>query len=181
MSAQILPFPAPSERDRNAVVTTHPFGGCPGCGGTDGWHADGYPEVRQDRYRPELAIHIRAVNICLQAKAEILGPGDVGPVIAIERRNSDCANCRKLRNLVAIRPLRVTRTQGVREVDGYRCRDLGWKAHSVLLSGRSVGIMLPLSEVKRTESGSVAEVASDPERPFIGDASAGRCYDIRAV
>ncbi len=30
MSAQILPFPAPSERDRDAVVTTHPFGGCTG-------------------------------------------------------------------------------------------------------------------------------------------------------
>ncbi len=48
MSAQILPFPALSERDRDAVVTTHPFGGCPGCGNTDGWHADrwhadGYP------------------------------------------------------------------------------------------------------------------------------------------
>ncbi len=43
MSAQILPFPAPSERDRDAVVTTHPFGGCSGCGGADGWHADGYP------------------------------------------------------------------------------------------------------------------------------------------
>ncbi len=37
MSAQILPFPAPSERDRDAVVTTHPFGGCPGCGNTDGY------------------------------------------------------------------------------------------------------------------------------------------------
>ncbi len=30
---------------------------------------------------------------------------------------------------------------------------------SFLLSVRTVGIMLPLSEVKRTESGSVAEVA----------------------
>ncbi len=40
MSAQILNFPAPSERDRDAVVTTHPFGGCPGCGNHDGWHAD---------------------------------------------------------------------------------------------------------------------------------------------
>ncbi len=37
MSAQILPFPALSERDRDAVVTTHPFGGCPGCGNTDGY------------------------------------------------------------------------------------------------------------------------------------------------
>ncbi len=38
MSAQILPFPAPSERDRDVVVTTtHPFGGCPGCGNTDGY------------------------------------------------------------------------------------------------------------------------------------------------
>ncbi len=37
MSAQILPFPAPSGRDRDAVVTTHPFGGCPGCGDTDGY------------------------------------------------------------------------------------------------------------------------------------------------
>ncbi len=41
MSAQILPFPAPSERDRDAVVTTHPFGGCPGCGNTDGYLNDG--------------------------------------------------------------------------------------------------------------------------------------------
>ena len=32
---------------------------------------------------------------------------------------------------------------------------------SFLLSGRTVGIMLPLSEVKRTESGAVAEVAYD--------------------
>ncbi len=37
MSAQIIPFPAPSERDRDAVVTTHPFGGCPGCGNHDGY------------------------------------------------------------------------------------------------------------------------------------------------
>ena len=42
MSAQILPFPSPSERDRDAVVTTLPFGGCPGCGNTDGRHADSY-------------------------------------------------------------------------------------------------------------------------------------------
>ncbi len=48
MSAQILPFPAPSGRARDAVVTTHPFGGCPGCGNTDGWHADGYPNDRRD-------------------------------------------------------------------------------------------------------------------------------------
>ncbi len=53
MSAQILSFPAPSERDRDAVVTTHPFGGCPGCGSTDGWHADrwhadGYPNDERD-------------------------------------------------------------------------------------------------------------------------------------
>ena len=58
MSAQILPFPAPSERDRDAVVTTHPFGGCPSCGNTDGrhadrwhadrWHADGYPNDERD-------------------------------------------------------------------------------------------------------------------------------------
>ncbi len=41
MSAQIIPFPAPSERDRDAVVTTHPFGGCPGCGNTDGYLNDG--------------------------------------------------------------------------------------------------------------------------------------------
>ena len=41
MSAQILPFPAPSGRDRDAVVTTHPFGGCPGCGSTDGYLNDG--------------------------------------------------------------------------------------------------------------------------------------------
>ena len=43
MSAQILPFPAPSER----------VGGCPGCGNTDGrhadrWHADGYPNDERD-------------------------------------------------------------------------------------------------------------------------------------
>ncbi len=49
MSAQILPFPAPSERDRDA----HPFGGCPGCGNADGrhadrWHADGYPNDERD-------------------------------------------------------------------------------------------------------------------------------------
>ncbi len=53
MSAQILPFPAPPERGSDAVVTTHPFGGCPGCGNTDGWHADrwhadGYPNDRRD-------------------------------------------------------------------------------------------------------------------------------------
>ncbi len=40
MSAQILPFPGPS-------------GGCPGCGNTDGWHADrwhadGYPNDERD-------------------------------------------------------------------------------------------------------------------------------------
>ncbi len=55
MSAQILPFPAPSERDRDAVVTTLPFGGCPGCGSTDGWHADrwhtdGYPNDGGDHW-----------------------------------------------------------------------------------------------------------------------------------
>ncbi len=53
MSAQILPFPAPAECDRDAVVTTLPFGGCPGCGSTDGWHADrwladGYPNDGRD-------------------------------------------------------------------------------------------------------------------------------------
>ncbi len=53
MSAQILPFPAPSERDRDAVVTTHPFGGCPGCRNADGrhadrWNADGYPNGERD-------------------------------------------------------------------------------------------------------------------------------------
>ncbi len=25
-----------------------PFGGCPGCGGTDGWHADSYPNDGRD-------------------------------------------------------------------------------------------------------------------------------------
>ncbi len=40
MTAQIIPFPAPPKRGRDAVVTTLPFGGCPGCGNTDGWHAD---------------------------------------------------------------------------------------------------------------------------------------------
>ena len=53
MSAQILPFPAPSARGRGAVVTTHPFGGCPRCSSTDGWHADrwdadGYPNDERD-------------------------------------------------------------------------------------------------------------------------------------
>ncbi len=53
MSAQIIPFPAPPKRGRDAVVTTHTFGGCPGCGGTDGWHADrwhadGYPNDERD-------------------------------------------------------------------------------------------------------------------------------------
>ncbi len=43
-------------------------------------------------------------------------------------RISAVANCRKLRHLVAIRPLRPTRAQGVREVGGYRCRSFGWKA-----------------------------------------------------
>ena len=38
MNAEIIPFPAPSKRDRDAVVTTLPFGGCPGCGSTDGYH-----------------------------------------------------------------------------------------------------------------------------------------------
>ena len=37
---------------------------------------------------------------------------------------------------------------------------------SLVLSVGTVGIMLPLSEVKRTESGSVAEVAHDPEEAF---------------
>ncbi len=40
MSAKILSFPAQSERDRDAVVTTHPFGGCPGCGNADGYLND---------------------------------------------------------------------------------------------------------------------------------------------
>ncbi len=34
---------------------------------------------------------------------------------------------------------------------------------SILSSLRTVGIMLPLSEVKRTESGSVSEAAYDPK------------------
>ncbi len=42
MGAQILPFPAPPKCDRDAAVTTHPLGGCPGCGNADGWHADSY-------------------------------------------------------------------------------------------------------------------------------------------
>ncbi len=37
LSAQILPFPAPSEHDRDTAVTTHPFGGCPCCGNADGY------------------------------------------------------------------------------------------------------------------------------------------------
>ncbi len=53
MSAKIIPFPTPSVRDRDAVVTTLPFGGCPGCGNTDGWladrwHADGYTNDQCD-------------------------------------------------------------------------------------------------------------------------------------
>ncbi|MEE9250362.1 MAG: hypothetical protein V3U93_04470 [Alphaproteobacteria bacterium] len=41
MSAQILAFPAPSERNRDATVTTSPFGGCPYCGNADGYLNDG--------------------------------------------------------------------------------------------------------------------------------------------
>ncbi len=42
--------------------------------------------------------------------------------------SSAVANCRKLRHLVAIRPLRPTRAHGVRELGGYWCRSFGWKA-----------------------------------------------------
>ncbi len=41
MSAQILPFPASSVRDRDATVTAYPFGGCPYCGQNDGYLNDG--------------------------------------------------------------------------------------------------------------------------------------------
>ncbi len=44
---------------------------------------------------------------------------------------------------------------------------------SFLLSVRIVGIMLPLSEVKRTESGSIAEVAYDPKGKCAFDSGAG--------
>ena len=40
MSAQILSFPAPPERDRNAAITTFTFGGCPHCGQNDGYLND---------------------------------------------------------------------------------------------------------------------------------------------
>ncbi len=41
MSAQIIPFPIPSEHDRETAVTTHYFGGCPCCGNSDNYLNDG--------------------------------------------------------------------------------------------------------------------------------------------
>ncbi len=41
MSAQILPFPTPPERDRDVAVTEYPFGGCPHCGRSDVYLNDG--------------------------------------------------------------------------------------------------------------------------------------------
>ena len=52
MSAQILPFPAPPGRGRDAAVTTYPFGGCPHCGQNDGYLNDGRDHwFRCDRHK----------------------------------------------------------------------------------------------------------------------------------
>ena len=50
--------------------------------------------------------------------------GNFLPVLA-KSRSSAVVNCRKLRQLFAILPLRPTRAQGVREVGGYRSTGKG--------------------------------------------------------
>ncbi len=85
-------------------------------------------------------------------QSPVRGKADVpatwlGSLLVAKRRSSAVVICRNLRHLVAILPLRPTRAQGVREVGGYRCR-IWVEGDSFLLSVRTVGIMLPLSEVR---------------------------------